>query len=273
MEPHFATIWEAVADAVADRDAVVQGGRRYSWADFDQRSGRFATALSAAGLTADSKVALYLYNSPEYLEAQFGAFKMRGVPVNVNYRYLDDELTYLLENSDSEALVFHRSLGEHVARVAPNVEKLRLLVEVNDTGGEPTTTAVEYEELLAAHDPAPRIVRDPDDIFMLYTGGTTGMPKGVIRAIATHVGSWTEDYPISSADDIPGLVTGLESAGRLATVVIPCPLMHGTGMLIGFIVHGFGGTMVLPESRSLDPEGIWEVTASEPCRRRNRKNH
>ena len=132
METHYATIWESIADEIPDEVALVHGSTRRTWAEYDERAARLAAAYSAAGLGHDSKVGLYLYNGNEYLEAQFGAFKMRGVPINVNYRYLDDELWYLLDNADAEALVFHASLGDRVARVVDRLPKLRLLVEVDD---------------------------------------------------------------------------------------------------------------------------------------------
>ena len=100
--------------------------------------------------------------------------------VNVNYRYLDEELLYLLDNSDAEALFFHSSLGDRVARVVDRLPKLKLLVEVSDDGEHHVVTAIPYNTLLADYDPMPRITRDEDDIYMLYTGGTTGMPKGVM---------------------------------------------------------------------------------------------
>ena len=118
MEMHMATVWEAVAYAVPDATALVHGDNRRTWAEFDRQAAGLAGALTDAGVGPDSKVGLYLYNSNEYLEAQHGAFKLRGVPVNVNYRYLDDELWYLLDNADAEALFFHTSLAERVDRCA-----------------------------------------------------------------------------------------------------------------------------------------------------------
>jgi acyl-CoA synthetase (AMP-forming)/AMP-acid ligase II len=111
MEMHFATVWEAIADTVPDVTAVAHGETRRTWREYDERAARLAAAFTAAELGLDSKVGLYLYNSTEYLEAQYAAMKVRGVPVNVNYRYLDDELVYLLDNADAAALVYHTSLA------------------------------------------------------------------------------------------------------------------------------------------------------------------
>ena len=164
----FATVWEAMADTVPDLPAVIAGERRFTWAQYDERASRFADAISAAGLGPDDKVGLYLYNSNEYLEAHYGTFKQRGVPVNVNFRYLGNELEYLLDNADCKALVYHSSLADRVAEVVGRLPLLRLVVEVDD-GPAPADVPgkVDYETLLAAHGPAPRIARSADDVYML----------------------------------------------------------------------------------------------------------
>ena len=134
MEMHFATIWESIADTIGDNTALACGSQRVSWRQWDERSARLASAFAAAGLEPGSKVGLYLYNGCEYPEVQFGAFKGRTIPININYRYLDDELHYLVENSDSEVLVFHTSLSDRVARVmdrCPKIEYGRLNAELS----------------------------------------------------------------------------------------------------------------------------------------------
>ena len=145
----FASIWEEVADAVPVHDAIVHGDRRVTYAEFDDAAARFAAGLEAAGVAEGAKVGLYLYNSPEYLLAQHGAFKHRAIPINVNYRYLDDELCYLLDNCDAEVLVFHTSLGPCVSRVRDRLARIAMLVEVDD-GGEHLDGAVGFDELLAS---------------------------------------------------------------------------------------------------------------------------
>jgi fatty-acyl-CoA synthase len=271
MEMHFASVWESIADAIGDQTALVNGSVRRSWSEYDDRAARMAAAYSAAGLRPDSKIGLYLYNGNEYLEAQFGGFKMRGVPVNVNYRYLDEELWYLLDNSDAEALVFHSSLGERVARVIDRLPKLKLLVEVDDGGAGQVPGAVAYESLVAAHEPMARITRDEGDIYMLYTGGTTGMPKGVMYAMGGMTGGFvTSGFPLlglaapSNASEIAGLVKGAAEANN-RLISIPCaPLMHGTGVWLGaFIPHLAGGVVVTLENRSLDADEVLRTVEAE----------
>ena len=164
MRTQFASIWEAVADVVPDQTAVVQGERRLSWREYEQRAARLAGAIRGAGISAGGKVGMYLYNSPEYCETNFAALKVRSMPINVNYRYLDNELLYLVDNADLEGLVFHTSLADRVARVAAQLEGVRLLVEVDDGPAPDGTTHVEgaipYEELQATTEPAARM--EPD---------------------------------------------------------------------------------------------------------------
>ncbi|MET0457773.1 MAG: AMP-binding protein, partial [Ilumatobacteraceae bacterium] len=259
MEAHLATLFESIADAIPARPALTHGEATRTWAEVDGRAARIAGALAAAGLGPTAKVGLYLYNGPEYLEAQLAILKGRGVPVNINYRYRDQELVYLLENSDAEALVFHSSLADRVQRVAAQLGALKLLVQVPDDGAGLVAGAVDYESLVAGSAPMPRITRSPDDMFLLYTGGTTGMPKGVMFLL----GSWTTSFaagalmqlgldPLTPLDDVPAIVAGLADAQRIVTA--PCaPLMHGTGLTLGALVpQTVGAEVVTMTSRSFD---------------------
>jgi len=264
---HFATIWEQVADAVPDHPALVQGSRRIAWGDYEDRAARLASAFTEAGLGPGSKVALFLYNAPEYAEAQFAALKLRGVPVNVNYRYLDDELVYLFDNSDAEAVVFHSALADRIDRIRDRCPGVRLWVQVDDGEGAPVDGAIAYEDLIAAAEPMARIRRDESDVYMLYTGGTTGMPKGVMY----ELGNFTQQFvvqmpmflgipPVEDVDRIAEAAKGVVDAGTALVSSTAAPLMHGTGAWLGLMApHLFGGTCVLFEQRSLDPDGIWQT--------------
>ncbi len=267
MEMHFATVWESLADTIGDAPAVSHAGTTRSWSEYDDRAARLAAAYTEAGLGPDSKVALYLYNSNEYLEAHYGAFKMRGVPVNVNYRYLDEELRYLLENSDAEAIVFHSSLGDRVGRIIDQVPGVKLLIEVDDGPSSGVPGAVAYDDVISGHDPMPRIERDEDDIYMLYTGGTTGMPKGVMYSIGAFTGGFVNlGFPLlgvqppTDAAEIATIVGTANPEGR-SPVSIPCaPLMHGTGMWLGAMIPALaGGHVITLTNRSLDPHEVWST--------------
>ncbi len=265
MEMNFATVWESITDVIPDAPAVTHGDLTRTWAEYTERAARVAGALDAHGLGHDAKTALYMYNCNEYLEAQFGCMKTRGVPINVNYRYLDDELWYLLDNSDSRALFFHSSLGDRVARVADRLPELTLLVEVDDgEGAGQVPNAVRFEELIAGHDPMPRIERAEDDIYMLYTGGTTGMPKGVMYANGgMAAGLIASGFPLlgvtppTDAAEVAGIVQAAVEGGN-QLISIPCaPLMHGTGLWIGaFIPHLAGGHVITLTNRSLDAHEV-----------------
>ncbi len=271
MDFHFASAWERVADAVPDVDAIVMGEQRWTWAAYDDAAARLATAMEAAGVGRGAQVSLYLHNSPEYLIAQHAAFKHGCGPVNVNYRYLDDELVYLVDNSDSEVLVFDASLGERVARVRDRLDRVRLFVVVDDDG-----TAARYDfaagfhALLAEHEPQARWARSGQDLYMLYTGGTTGMPKGVMF----DNGTWTAGLYLAVATtlgiepprDLDGIGRFVHDARALGPMVsVPCcPLMHGTGMWVGAMpALNTGGTVVLLEGRTFVADELLELVERE----------
>jgi fatty-acyl-CoA synthase len=270
MEMHFATLWESIADAIPDNTAIACGGRRVSWQQWDDRSARLARALGDAGLAPDSKIGLYLYNGCEYPEVQLAAFKGRHVPININYRYLDEELAYLLDNSDAEALVFHQSLSDRVARVMEHCKRVRLWIQVDD-GGEKIEGAAAYEDVLASHVPAARMRRSQDDVYMLYTGGTTGMPKGVMYNMGGVVQSFIASiFPVlglgvtQDPKAVAPLVAAAWKEGRGAVSIPGCPMMHGTGGWIGTMMpHTAGATVVALESRSLDAHELWKTAERE----------
>ena len=272
-ERHFATMFEAIADEFGSDDALVHGDARHSWLEYDALAARFAGFLDAQGIGHDQKVGLFLYNSNEYPIAQYGAFKCRAVPVNVNYRYLDDELAYLLENADVEVLVFHDSLADCVARVAGRLPQLRVLVQVPEHGMAPADLvpgAVRWSHALAA-DSMPRQQRSADDLYMLFTGGTTGMPKGVMFRMGDFVNrmlggcyayrGWAAP---TADDDVVAFAVQQRAAGARRVGIPACPLMHGTGMWLGAIyVHLLGGSCVTLTGHRFDADELWRVAQVE----------
>ena len=163
---NLATAWEAVADTIGDRPALAYDGCQTSWERFEERAARLAGFLSGHGLGPGSKVALYCYNGPEYSEAQFGALKVRSIPANVNYRYLGQELAYVLDNADAQAVFFDHTLAERVGEVRDACPMLRVAVQVG--GEEIPDWAVSYDEALAT-DRMPTVARSGDDLWFLYT--------------------------------------------------------------------------------------------------------
>ncbi len=272
MTWHFASIWEAVADAVPDAPALACGEVRRSWRAFEHRGARFASALVAAGLEQGAKVGLYASNCNEYLEAQFGVFKAGGCPINVNYRYSEAELVYLLDNAEAEALVFDARFSPRVAAIRDQLPRVKLFVAIDDGSGGTLEGATPFEAAIAAHAPAPRRAHSEDDIYMLYTGGTTGMPKGVMmrqgdfsRAVTTGLAASFRG--LAAPEDVPALVAlvrDLHAAGEAPVSLPACPLMHGTGCWGGaFGPHALGGLVVTLRGDHFDPDAMWQVVAGE----------
>jgi 3-oxocholest-4-en-26-oate---CoA ligase len=269
MSWNLADVFESVCDAIPERTALIQGDRRETYGAFDERAARLAGAFTAAGLGPNSKVASYMYNSNEYTEGVYATFKMRGVPVNVNYRYLEDELVYLLDNSDAEALLFHGALGDRVAKVRDRVPLVKLWIQIDD-GSPPQEFAVPYEGLLAEHDPMPRIERSPDDLYFLYTGGTTGMPKGVmwrlgdlwdVLADSTYLLAG-KTAPVR-ASDAGSIARELADSGINRIHLPASPLMHGTGAFTSFQSLFLGSAILTLVGRHFDPDELWGTVQRE----------
>jgi fatty-acyl-CoA synthase len=264
----FAEIFETVAGLVPDATALINGDVRRTWREYEDRAARIASALEEAGLGPDAKVGLYGYNSNEYLEAQFGVFKIRGVPVNVNYRYVEHELLYLLENADAEAIVFDARFAPRLAAIRDKLPKLKLFIEIDDGSGERLPGARGLEEIIASHERAPSRDYSEDDIYMLYTGGTTGMPKGVMYrqgdfTLGLMVAALGPDAP-PSAEALTATVQALRSQNAAPINLAACPLMHGTGLWLGvFIAHFLGGAAVTFRNEHFDPHSLWKLIAKE----------
>ena len=266
MEYNLADLWERVVETVPDREALVCGERRLTFAEAEARANRLAHALAARGIGPGDHVALLLYNGTEYLEAMIAAFKLRAVPINVNYRYVEDELRYLLTDADVKAIVVHRALAPRLAAVHDDVPLLATSLVVDDASGASTEglEAVDYEAALAdASDGADFAPRSPDDLYILYTGGTTGMPKGVMwRAEDIFFGAFGgggfATGPISSPEEIA------ERARAGETRCLPaCPFMHGTAHWMAFTTLLSGGCVAIDAERHFDPTHLWELVARE----------
>ena len=180
MEMHFASVWENISDHIPDEPALICDDNIKTWKEYEERAARLAYFLNEKHISNNSKAGLYLHNSNEYLEAQFAIFKVEGVPINVNYRYVEEELIYLLDNSDSEVVFFQNSYSERIKKIANQLPNIKAFIQVG--GKEPLdlNNCYMYEEIISQNPPLERKLRSEDNIYMLYTGGTTGMPKGVM---------------------------------------------------------------------------------------------
>jgi acyl-CoA synthetase (AMP-forming)/AMP-acid ligase II len=252
---NLAEIWEHNADRFPDATAQVHGDLVFSWGEFDRRADGVAAALLHAGAVHQDKVAHYLYNCPAFLESTFAMFKAGLVPVNTNYRYTDDELTYLWTNSDAVAVVFHGTFTERCAAMRDRVPGVRAWIWVDDGTDACPEWAIDYEA--AARSATSRTVapwgRSPDDLYILYTGGTTGFPKGVM---------WRQDDLVGSLDapskhPLPAAPGWDEFDARIAKPgprnLPAAPLMHGTGAFNAMWNLVLAGSVVTNEGRHFDP--------------------
>ncbi len=257
MQWNYGDILDAVDAATpGDRLALVHGRHKVTWSAFAQRTNNLARALIEAGCASGDKIGFYLRNCAEYSEGIAAAFKARLTHVNVNYRYVDHELIYLLDNADAVAVIYGAEFAPHVAAIREQLPRVRLWIEVAD-GHPGATDALGYEALAATGSGLPLgIERSGDDMLFLYTGGTTGMPKGVMWR---HDDLWrvtgaggNPRLGIPPSEDLPGYVERLKREPAPVNLPLP-PIMHGTGLLsaVGAMTHG--GTCVTLPGRSFDP--------------------
>jgi 3-oxocholest-4-en-26-oate---CoA ligase len=253
---NLADAWEMAADAVPDREALVVGDRRRTYAALEERANRLANHLGGVGVGPGDHVALYLENCPEYVEAMLAAFKLRAVPINVNHRYVAGELRYLLDNSDAVGVITQPSLAATVAAVVGDMPAVRFVLE---TGGT-------YEAALAGASADRPVVegRGDDDRYIIYTGGTTGLPKGV---------EWrhADAFFACIGGGDPTRVSGpVEQPAELAERLLDAPLcylplapmMHAAAQWTSFSWFFAGGKVVLMAG-PLDPDAVWRTVGTE----------
>ena len=264
MALHFATAWEAVAQDQPNHTALICGDREVSWGEYDRRAACLADLLVKHGLGHDSKVAIYAHNSNEYIEAQYAVFKVGGCPVNVNYRYKAEELIYILENSDAEAVFFQGCYAARIWEIRRNLPNVKLFIQIDDGTESLIDDAIEYERGIREASPLPVRDHSPDDVYMLYTGGTTGMPKGVMYSHGQFIGVMLgalRALDLPNPDTTEGLIEVVRELRNreLTPICLPaCPLMHGTGMWLGTLVPLLqGGTIVTISKLGLDPHLLW----------------
>ncbi len=265
---HLATAYERISDTIGDSPALICDNVIRTWSEYDDRASRIAGLLTEHGLKPGSKAGIYLHNSNEYQEVHHGINKLRGCPINVNYRYKEEELVYLLNNADAEALFFQAAYADRIETIRDQLEKVTCFVQVPDETGAPLLKgALDFDEVVSGASPMPRIDRKEDDLYMLYTGGTTGMPKGVMYANGLHsqgLGAFAATFgvvPSANIDDLPANIANAGERDSLPVGLVCCPLMHGTGMWIGSMVtHLAGGATVTVKHLGLDAHLLWSET-------------
>ncbi|GAB3658553.1 acyl-CoA synthetase [Actinocorallia lasiicapitis] len=255
---HHADLFEGIADRIPDRLALACDGEHLTFRELDERANRLAHALLAAGVEPGRHVGMQLYNGVPYVVALVATMKIRAVPVNVNYRYVEAELEYLYRDSDLVALLYDVEFDERVANVAPAQPKLRTLIGVG--GATSVPGAVRYDELLAAHPPERGFgPRREDDTYIVYTGGTTGWPKGVMWDVKDILFAFAN--PTYPAPETPqGWIDHAAGSGQL-TMMPVAPLMHGAAQVAVWIAWWMGATAVF--TRRFDGHGVWETIARE----------
>ena len=271
---NHATVWEAISDAIPDADALVQGDRHVAWRALDDRAARLAGAFASLGVGAGTHTALYLRNCPEYVESLAACLKLRAVAANVNPLYLAREVAQIVDNADAEVVVYHRSLGAHVAAALPSLPRVHAIVEVDDgSDAPPVDGALRFEELIATHDPAPRIPRSGTDHLLWYTGGTTGTPKGVLweqqtllRSGYTYgTGLLGRDAPATVAEAARA-ATALDEEDRRLVTLVTTPLAHATAANQLHLTLAHGGTLVLLPVGPVDGDAICRTVEREHVR-------
>ncbi|HEX3343937.1 MAG TPA: AMP-binding protein, partial [Polyangiaceae bacterium] len=268
MEFNIADLFESLADHVPARTAVVSGEHRFTFAEVEARANRLADALRELGLRAGDHVGLYLFNGHPFLEAMLAAFKLRAVPININYRYVEEELSYLCSNADLAALVVERELLPRAVAVRDRVPTLRSIVVVgeDDAHRNDDAGAHAYEPLLAAASPERRFApRSGKDHYIIYTGGTTGMPRGVVWQhedvfFAGLQGGNAGGDPITRPDELGPLAAGKEEP---LTFLPAAPFIHGAAQWAALIGWFGGGKVVLSPGRSFDGRQVCELIERE----------
>jgi 3-oxocholest-4-en-26-oate---CoA ligase len=266
MSVAFGDVFDATAAAADAADPAIYCDEEVvAWGEFDARSNALARSLQAAGLEAGAKVAQYMRNSPEYLIIFAAAFKARFAPVNVNFRYGPDEVEYLIDNSDAEAVFFDAEFADVVRAVRDKLPKVKLWA----VAGGATDSFRRYADLVVGDGSPLGVERSPDDMFLMYTGGTTGLPKGVMWPS----GTW---WPVlggfrapAFGAEAPSTIAALQAQIRAGVgrepVYIAVPLMHGTGLFTAVAVLSKAAPVVITRNHSFDPRAALDTVTRLRC--------
>jgi acyl-CoA synthetase (AMP-forming)/AMP-acid ligase II len=267
MHFNLADLFECVVDTVPANEALVCGDRRLTYIELDERANRLAHWLRRQGLGVGDHVGLYLWNGTEYLEGMLACFKIRAVPINVNFRYLEEELAHLFDDADLVALIHHQEFTPRIQNILGRLPRLKTFLSVQDGSSfDPSTIgSIDYEDALASGSPARGFPeRSPDDRYIIYTGGTTGMPKGVVWRqedifFGAMGGGNATGENIRRPEELPEII---KKTGRGTSFPI-APLMHNAAQWTAFISLFEGQRVVLSSQMHFDPEETWRLAARE----------
>ncbi len=263
MPYNIADLFEHTADVVEGRVAVVDGDLRLTYGDLERRANQIGHYLAAQGVGTDDHVGIYAQNSHQWLEAMLGCLKIRAVPINVNYRYVTDELAYLIGNAELVACVYDQEYADRLAAVADRSPKLKTFIHIADDSGKDTDIlgSVDFEDAIAQSSAERDFeARSGDDIYVIYTGGTTGMPKGVMWRSEDIFFALGQGIDATTGERVPNEYFRSEQAAASETPLIFCiipPLMHGAAQIATLSQWFLGSTLVLV--RQFSAEGVWDT--------------
>ena len=263
MAYNIADLFEHTVDAVPDRLCLVDGDRTFSFTELDERANRIGHWLADQGVQPGDHVGIYAMNSEQWVSAMLGALKVRAVPINVNYRYVEAELSYLINNAQLVACVFDQEYAPRLANVVDQAPSLRVLLHIEDGSGEDTAAlgSTSFEEAAASGSPERDFPeRSGDDVYIIYTGGTTGMPKGVMWRSEDIFFGLAQGIDAVTGERVASEYSRAEQAaasgGQMVFLVIP-PLMHGAAQIATLSQWFLGNATVL--QRKFDPEEAWQL--------------
>ena len=262
---NLADLFEAAVDAFGEREYLVADGNRRTYAEMEERANRLAHHLLEAGVGPGDHVGIYSYNSVEWVETAWAVFKIRAVWININYRYVEEELRYLFTNANLKALVFQREFAPHVAALRDSLPTLEHLIIIEDGTDEadPGDDVVAYEDALAAGSPLRDFEpRSEEDLYILYTGGTTGMPKGVVwqhKDVVFALGGGVDPTTNTRLERPEEFVE--RGQGFVITHFPIAPLMHGATQW-SVLGRSFVGDRIILTAR-FDAERVWRTAAAE----------
>ena len=267
MEFNAADIFEGVVDRVPDREAIVHGSTRLTYKELDARSNKAANALKKLGIKKGSHIGIYAFNCVEWLEIMLGAYKLCAIPININYRYVEEELKYLIDNADMEAIFYHKQFSNKLENIKTHLPLLKNFICIEDNSGEDDVIdkSFNFEDLIANEDESRLDVdRSGDDKYILYTGGTTGMPKGVVWRMEDVLMTLGGGIDAVTGEKYPTPEAFADKCLQDQTIALAlAPFMHGGAQWQSFNSFFSGWKLIINDQVSFDADYVWEVVAKE----------